>query len=261
MSAGLGFADSAASAGGSSHAYAAGNVRASTGGMPDLRDSNQGLSMTSAGQGGSSLWGQEGAANMRASAASATDQSETSSVSSVSVSGQTPRSTEQQQGMPVAVAGSSSSLGGLGMDAPSISSSAAMGPSTWEGGMGATPVSASQQGPSFRANWSAGGAPVLSLAGSGSGLVGAGGPPGLSGLNLATYYASRPAASGLLAGQRGSGVGGVLREEAAWLSAAGGIGRNSPRPTREPPSPVLRGLVTRPELALCLLTEVRAFSL
>jgi hypothetical protein len=242
------------------HAYAAG--RASTGGMPDLRESNQGQSMTSACQGGSSLWGQDGAANMRASAASATDHSDTSSVSSMSVSGQTPRSTpggvDQQQGMPVAVAGSSSSLGGLGMDAPSVSSSAVLGPSTWDGGMSALPVSTSQQGPSFRANWSAGGVPVLSLAGSGSGLMGAGGPNGIAGLNLATYYASRPATSGLLAGQRGSGVGGVLREEAAWLSAAGGIGRNSPRPTREPPSPVLRGLVTRPELALCLLTEVRA---
>jgi hypothetical protein len=84
----------------------------------------------------------------------------------------------------------------------------------------------------------------------------AAGPAGVSGLNLSSYFGSRPTATGLLSGHRGSGVAAALREEAAWLSGAGGIGRNSPRPTREPPSPALRGLVTRPELALCLLTEV-----
>lgn len=56
---------------------------------------------------------------------------------------------------------------------------------------------------------------------------------------------------------------GVLSDDGGWGTVGqAGLGDRGRRPsrqaTREPPSPVLRGLVTRPELALCLLTEVSA---
>lgn len=251
LSSSLGIHDSAASAGGSAHGVAQG--RESGGGAPDLRDSNQGAPSLSAGVLRAASGSQGGAPTMRASV----DQSDTSSVSSVSVSGAaaTPGSMSgfDQSGMPAAAAGSSSSLGGLSGTASGAVSTP--GPA-WEGGAGAAAVSSSYPTPGFLANWSSGGGTGAS-SGVGSGSGGASGIAGIAGLNLSSYYASRPAATGLLSGHRGSAA--ALREEAAWLAGAGGIGCNSPRPTREPPSPALRGLVTRPELALCLLTEVRIF--
>lgn len=238
---GLGIHDSAASAGGSAHGVTQG--RESLGGVADLRDSSQGLGASPNIVGGLSF--SQGGGPMRASV----DQSDTSSVSSVSVSGvaATPGSVSavDQSGMPVTVAGSTSSLGGLsGATSGAVSTP---GP-VWEAGGGpAAPPGG------FLANWSTGSGDASNPSGSG----GASGLSGLAGLHLSAYYASRPSATGLLGGQRGLGVAAALREEAGWLSGPGGIGRNSPRPTREPPSPVLRGLVTRPELALCLLTEVR----
>ncbi|WIA40102.1 hypothetical protein OEZ86_013510 [Tetradesmus obliquus] len=58
----------------------------------------------------------------------------------------------------------------------------------------------------------------------------------------------------------GWGAGGGQAAAAGGLGGGLGDGRRGRRGSRqvgrEPPSPVLRGLVTRPELALCLLTEV-----
>jgi hypothetical protein len=248
LSSSLGIHDSAASAGGSAHGV--GQGRESGGGIPDLRDINPGPSLSASALRAAS-GSQGGAPTMRASV----DQSDTSSVSSVSVSGAaaTPGSMTgfDQAGMPAAAAGSSSSLGGLSGTASGAVSTP--GPA-WEG---AATVSSSYPTPGFLANWSSGGGTGTS-SGVVSGSGGASGIAGIAGLNLTSYYASRPTATWLLSGHRGSGVAAALREEAVWLAGAGGIGRNSPRPTREPPSPMLRGLVTRPELALCLLTEVRA---
>ena len=232
--------DSAASAGGSG--LGSSHPRDSIGGAEDLRDSSQGTSF-GLGSGAAAALSQGGAVNLRSSI---TDQSDASSVSSVSVSGHTQGSLSgaEQQGMPVTVASSSASLGGL----TAVTPGAGAGFSTPSG---AGPRAGAAPGPGFLANWSSGGA-LNPAAGSAPGFGGGSEQLGAAGLNLSAYYASRPTAPGLLGGHRGSGVAAALREDAAW-----GIGRNSPRATREPSSPVLRGLVTRPELALCLLTEVR----
>jgi hypothetical protein len=85
---------------------------------------------------------------------------------------------------------------------------------------------------------------------------------GSSSFSLGSYY-------GLGSSSRDPGqTGQTVSDDGGWgasapaSAAAGGIGdrarRGSRQVTREPPSPVLRGLVTRPELALCLLTEVGA---
>jgi len=239
--------DSAASTGGSTHG--AGHTRDSSSGLVELRDSNQGLGASSGLLGACSA-STGGAGNLRNSV---TDQSDTSSVSSVSVSGQTPGSMSglDQQGGLATLAGSNSSLGGL-----AAAATAATGISTPGAGWdGSNAASSSYPGPAFMAQWSSGGA-INPAASAPAGINSPAGGFSISELNLSSYYASRPAAQGLLGGGRGHGAAAGLRDDAAWSSGVAGIGRNSPRPTREPPSPVLRGLVTRPELALCLLTEV-----
>jgi hypothetical protein len=240
LSSGLNIPDSAASLGGSTHGHS--QARDSIGGLEELRDSSQGMGLA-----GAAALSQGGAPNLRGSV---TDQSDASSVSSISASGQAPGSVtgSEQTGMPAAVAGSSTSLGGLtGISASSTTPFGGSGPRG--GAVGPSAASGSYAGTGFLANWSSGGAANPAAAGT-SGFGGSS-DLGAAGLKLSLYYGSKRTATGLLGGQRGSGVAAALREEAAW-----GIGRNSPRPTREPPSPVLRGLVTRPELALCLLTEV-----
>lgn len=242
--------DSAASTGGSAHG--AGHTRDSSSGLVELRDSNQGLSASSGLLGACSA-STGGAGNLRNSV---TDQSDTSSVSSVSISGQTPGSMSglDQQGGLATLAGSNSSLGGL-----AAAATAATGASTpgagWDGSNTATAASSSYPGPASMGQWSNGGG-INPAASAPAGIISPAGGFSISELNLRSYYASRPAAQGLLGGARGHGAAAGLRDDAAWSSGVAGIGRNSPRPTREPPSPVLRGLVTRPELALCLLTEV-----
>lgn len=241
LSSGLNIADSVASLGGSTHGHS--QPRDSIGGLEELRDSSQGMGLA-----GAAALSQGGAPNLRSSV---TDQSDASSVSSISASGQAPGSVSgsEQTGMPAAVAGSSTSLGGLaGVSVSSTTPVGGSGPRGGAGGLAA--ASGSYAGPGFLANWSSGGAANPAAAAGSSGFGGSS-ELGAAGLNLSLYYGSKPTPTGLLGGQRGSGVAAALREEVAW-----GIGRNSPRPTREPPSPVLRGLVTRPELALCLLTEV-----
>lgn len=87
-------------------------------------------------------------------------------------------------------------------------------------------------------------------AGAASTELSSGGAP--AGLDLSTYFGSSPAAAGPGGGGQGPGGG-------SWAAGSGRLPSGSRRATasqRLPGSPVLRGLVTRPELALCLLTEV-----
>eukprot|EP00775_Hariotina_reticulata_P013221 gene13221-13351_t len=89
----------------------------------------------------------------------------------------------------------------------------------------------------------------------------AGDGSGATVLNLGSYYAGgAPAggaggreAAGTDLGLSGSRRGTSASVDAWQPSGRKGEGRGG---QREPPAPALRGLVTRPELALCLLTEV-----
>lgn len=90
----------------------------------------------------------------------------------------------------------------------------------------------------------------------------AGAGSGASVFNLGSYYAGG-APAGASGGREAAGpdvrLNGSRRSTSTsvdvWQPAGRkGEGRGG---QREPPAPALRGLVTRPELALCLLTEVR----
>jgi hypothetical protein len=183
---------------------------------------------------GGSLTGQQlGGNGQRASAA---DQHSDSARSSLSITGQTNSSVtgdaaaQQAAATPAAAAGASSSN--------TLTAEAAGGAAAAAGSISATLPRA------------------VNVHGSGSNAAG-----GSSSFSLGSYY-------GLNSSCRDQGqTGQTVSDDGGWgasaqAAAAGGLGdrgrRGSRQVTREPPSPVLRGLVTRPELALCLLTEVRA---
>lgn len=79
---------------------------------------------------------------------------------------------------------------------------------------------------------------------------------GNNSFNLGSYFSTGQAG----ADAQIAAVAGVSAQDepAGWSSSRETDRRGgSPQPPKEPASPALRGLVTRPELALCLLTEVR----
>lgn len=80
-----------------------------------------------------------------------------------------------------------------------------------------------------------------------------------NGFNLGSYFGTGPAGD---ANQAAAAAGGMPGQDdpALWSSREADRRGGSPQPPKEPASPALRGLVTRPELALCLLTEVRCHS-
>lgn len=102
-------------------------------------------------------------------------------------------------------------------------------------------------------------------AGEGSGLtaprpiaVGASGANAGGAAGAGSYFSSAqsPGASGA---PIGAAAGALAQDDpAVWASGHEGRQCDANQPDAEPASPGLRGLVTRPELALCLLTEVRS---
>jgi hypothetical protein len=183
-------------------------------------------------------------------------------------------------GLALAAAGAT----GLGREGSTASSLGSILLGAAGGGQSASAAPGGVLGSITEREWVAGGGSAGAAAAARGGDAGGGGGSGMAGFNaallcahdldLSVYYAAQPHSGsatsqhgGRQAGAGAGGAGGVPQREdggMSWLAGAGGvmmIPHSSPRQTRdrEAATPALRGLVTRSELALCLLTEVRGW--